>query len=107
MGITRYVAKIDEHTDFGQTPPKDGRALVVYAHVADCCGSDWRWVEDCPVDVLNHLVLTGELPQGDAIVITMKLEALKQAIVKVIDNASLIPDINAEVDALTSGPDPS
>jgi hypothetical protein len=102
MGITRYVAKIDEHTDFGQTPPKDGRALVVYAHVADCCGSDWRWVEDCPVEVLNHVSTTGELPPEDAIVITMKLEALKKALVKVVNNASLIPDINAEVDALAS-----
>jgi len=26
MGITRYVARIDEHTDFSQAPPKDGRA---------------------------------------------------------------------------------
>jgi hypothetical protein len=51
--------------------------------------------------VLNHLVLTGELPQGDAIVITMKLEALKKALVKVVNNASLIPDINMEVDVLT------
>ena len=101
MGITRYVAKIDEHTDFGQTPPKDGRALVVYAHVADCCGSDWRWVEDCPVEVLNHVSTTGELPPEDAIVITMKLEALKKALVKVVNNASLIPDINMEVDVLT------
>jgi hypothetical protein len=101
MGITRYVARIDEQTDFSQEPPKDGRALMVYAHVAGCCGFDWRWVEDCPVDVLNHLVLTGELPQGNETVIAMKLEALKKALVKVIDNASLIPDINAEVDALT------
>jgi hypothetical protein len=101
MGITRYVAKIDAYTDFGQTPPKDGLALMVYAHVADCCGFDWRWVEDCQVDVLNHLVLTGELPQGNQDVIALKLEALKQALVKILDNASLIPDINAEVDALT------
>ena len=101
MGITRFVARIDDHTDFSQTPPKDGRALMVYAHVADCCGSDWRWVEDCPVGVLNHLVITGELPQrDDETVIAMKLEAIKKALVQVIDNASLIPDINAEVDAL-------
>lgn len=100
MGITRYAAIIQEYTDYSQMSLKTSRALMVYAHVADCCGSDWRWVEDCPVEVLNHLFLTGELPQGDETVIAMKLEALKKALVKVIDNASLIPDINAEVDAL-------